>query len=59
MSYSHITSEERYVISYLVLYGLSLREIVRNFRDGHTIMLFDLFSKKKIIFNCQLFPSLS
>jgi IS30 family transposase len=27
MSYFHLTSEERYVISHLALYGLSLREI--------------------------------
>jgi hypothetical protein len=26
MPYSHLTSQERYVISHLVLYGLSLRE---------------------------------
>jgi len=30
MSYFHLTSEERYVISHLVLYGLSLREIGRH-----------------------------
>ena len=34
MSYSHLSSEERYVISHLVLYGLSLREIARRVRIG-------------------------
>ena len=36
MSYSHLTSEERYVISHLVLYGLSLREIGRRLNRHHT-----------------------
>jgi IS30 family transposase len=29
MFYTHLSSKERYVISHLVLYGLSLREISR------------------------------
>ncbi|MFC1814055.1 IS30 family transposase [Thermodesulfobacteriota bacterium] len=36
MSYFHLTSEERYVISHLVLYGLSLREIGRCLNRHHT-----------------------
>ncbi len=36
MSYSHITSGERYVIAHLVLYGLSLREISRRLNRHHT-----------------------
>jgi IS30 family transposase len=36
MSYSHLSSEERYVISHLVIYGLSLREIGRRLRRHHT-----------------------
>jgi IS30 family transposase len=36
MSYSNLTSEERYVISHLVLYGLSLREIGRRLNRHHT-----------------------
>ena len=36
MSYLHLTSEERYVISHLVLYGLSLREIGRRLNRHHT-----------------------
>jgi IS30 family transposase len=32
MSYSNLTPEERYVISHLVLYGLSLREIGREIK---------------------------
>lgn len=36
MSYSHLTSEERYVISHLVLYGLSSREIGRRLNRHHT-----------------------
>jgi len=38
MSYCHLSSEERYVISYLVLADLSLREIGRRIgRDHSTI----------------------
>lgn len=38
MSYCHLSSEERYVISHLVLYGLSLREIGRRLkRNASTI----------------------
>ncbi len=36
MSYTHLSSEERYVISYLVLYGLSLREISRRLNRHHS-----------------------
>ncbi len=36
MSYSNLTSEERYVISHLVLYGLSLRELGRRLKRHHT-----------------------
>ena len=36
MSYFHLTSEERYVISHLVLYGLSLCEIGRRLNRHHT-----------------------
>ena len=36
MSYFHLTSEERYVISHLALYGLSLREIGRRLNRHHT-----------------------
>ena len=36
MSYSNLTSEERYVISHLVLYGLSLRETGRRLNRHHT-----------------------
>jgi IS30 family transposase len=36
MSYFHLTSEERYVISHLVLYGLSFREIGRRLNRHHT-----------------------
>lgn len=36
MSYSHLSSNERYVISHLVLYGLSLREIGRRLNRHHT-----------------------
>ncbi len=35
MSYCHLSSEERYVISHLVLYGLSLREIGRRLQRHH------------------------
>ena len=38
MSYCHLSSEERYVISHLVLYDLSLREIGRRLkRNASTI----------------------
>ncbi len=36
MSYIHLSSNERYVISHLVLYGLSLREIARRLNRHHT-----------------------
>ncbi|MCK4469757.1 MAG: helix-turn-helix domain-containing protein [Desulfobacterales bacterium] len=36
MSYSHLSSEERYVITYLVLYDLSSREIARRLNRHHT-----------------------
>ena len=36
MSYLHLSSEERYVISHLVLYGLSRREIGRRLQRHHT-----------------------
>ncbi len=36
MSYSHLSSEERYVITYLVLNDLSLREIARQLNRHHT-----------------------
>ena len=36
MSYCHLSSEERYVISYLVLNDLSLREIGRRFGRHHS-----------------------
>jgi IS30 family transposase len=36
MSYSHLSSEERYVITYLVLNNLSLREIARQLNRHHT-----------------------
>jgi IS30 family transposase len=35
MSYYHLSSHERYVISHLVLYGLSLREISRRLQRHH------------------------
>jgi IS30 family transposase len=35
MSYCHLSSEERYVICHLVLYGLSLREIGRRLQRHH------------------------
>lgn len=36
MSYAQLTSEERYVIYHLKLYGLSLREIARRLNRHHT-----------------------
>lgn len=36
MSYTHLSSNERYVISHLVLYGLSLREISRRLNRHHS-----------------------
>ena len=36
MSYLHLSSEERYVISHLAIYGLSLREIGRRLQRHHT-----------------------
>ena len=36
MSYNHLTENERYVISHLVLYGLTLREISRRLSRHHT-----------------------
>ncbi|MBW2005544.1 MAG: IS30 family transposase [Deltaproteobacteria bacterium] len=36
MSYSHLSSKERYVITYLVLNDLSLREIARQLNRHHT-----------------------
>jgi len=36
MSYTHLSSNERYVISHLVLYGLSLREISRRLQRHHS-----------------------
>ena len=36
MSYTHLSSNERYVISHLVLYGLSLREIGQRLNRHHT-----------------------
>ena len=36
MSYTHLSSKERYVISHLVLHGLSLREISRRLQRHHT-----------------------
>jgi len=36
MSYTHLSSKERYVISHLVHYGLSLREISRLLQRHHT-----------------------
>ncbi len=36
MSYCHLSSEERYVISHLVLYDLSLREIGRRLQRHHS-----------------------
>lgn len=38
MSYSHLSSQERYVITYLVLYGLSLREISRRIHRHYTTL---------------------
>jgi hypothetical protein len=35
MSYCHLSSEERYVISHLVVYGLSLRQIGRRLQRHH------------------------
>ena len=35
MSYYHLSSQERYVIYHLVLYGLSLREIGRRLGRHH------------------------
>jgi len=36
MSYTHLSSKERYVISHLVFHGLSLREISRRLQRHHT-----------------------
>ena len=36
MSYLHLSSEERYVISHSVIYGLSSREIGRRLNRHHT-----------------------
>ena len=36
MSYAHISSEERYVIYHLLLFGLSYREIGRRLNRHHT-----------------------
>ena len=36
MSYSHLSSEERYVISHLFIYGLSMREIARRLKRHHS-----------------------
>jgi IS30 family transposase len=36
MSYSHISSHERYVIYHLLLWGLSYREIGRRLNRHHT-----------------------
>ena len=36
MSYCHLSSEERYVISHLAIYGLSLRQIAQRLRRHHT-----------------------
>ncbi len=38
MSYCHLSSQERYVISHLVLYGLSLREIGRRLKRHHATL---------------------
>jgi len=35
MSYCHLSSQERYVISHLVLHGLSMREIGRRLQRHH------------------------
>jgi IS30 family transposase len=37
MSYCHLSSEERYVISHLVLCDLSLREIGRRIGRQHSV----------------------
>ena len=42
MSYTHLSSKERYVISYLVLYGLSLREISRRLNRHHSTISRDI-----------------
>ena len=36
MSYTHLSSKERYVISHLVFYALSLREISRRLQRHHS-----------------------
>jgi IS30 family transposase len=36
MSYTHLTENDRYVISYLILAGYSLREIGRRIGRDHT-----------------------
>ena len=38
MSYCHLSSQERYVIYHLVLYGLSLPEIGRRLQRHHTTL---------------------
>ena len=48
MSYSHLTSEERYVIFHLVLYGLRnfgdvLDYVDLEFRDGYTIVRLPIY----------------
>jgi IS30 family transposase len=38
VSYCHLSSQERYVISHLVLYGFSLREIGRRLKRHHATL---------------------
>ena len=52
MSYSNLTSEERYVISHLVLYGLSLREIGRRLNRRHTTIIREI-KRFLAIFWCE------
>ncbi|MBI4006524.1 MAG: IS30 family transposase [Gammaproteobacteria bacterium] len=49
MSYTHITSEERYVIYHLKLYGVSLRKIGRRLHRHHTSIGRELKRNRRLI----------
>ena len=53
MSYTHLSSKERYVISHLVLYGLSLREISWRLQRHHSTISREI-KKNWQSLNCEL-----
>ena len=55
MSYTHLTEKERYVISHLIAYGLSIREVARRLCRSHSTISRELKRNESPRFYRRLF----